>query len=175
MTKLKMPLIAAASLSLLTACVSMPMGPTIPARPGDGKSLNEFGQDDDFCQNYASDKVAGKVNKANDQAVQRGLIGTIIGAAIGGAVGNTRGAVVGGTAGAVVGSNSGHGYSQYGVQREYDIAYAQCMASRGDDVPGWYEHSHHHDRDYDRGPDGNDDYDDEGGDRDYGPPPEPHH
>jgi len=190
MTKILTPLIAISSLSLLTACVTPPMGPMIPARPGDGKSMSEFSQDDDYCQGYANDKVAGRVNAANDDAVRRGLIGTIIGAAIGGAVGNTRGAVIGGTAGAVVGSNSGRGYSQYGVQRQYDMAYAQCMASRGNDVPGWYTHPHHHDynRDEDRGDhdynsdhgdhhdyDDNDhgddrDYDDEGPD-DQGPPP----
>jgi hypothetical protein len=177
MTKFLTPLIAISSLSLLTACVTPPMGPMIPVRPGDGKSMQEFGQDDDYCQGYANDKVAGRVNKANDEAVRRGLIGTIIGAAIGGAVGNTRGAVIGGTAGAVVGSNTDHGYSQAGVQREYDMAYAQCMASRGNDVPGWYEHPHHHD-DYDRDHGNNDrDYNDNdhGDDRDNGPPPDDDH
>ena len=167
MTKFLTPILAISTVTLLTACVTPPMGPMIPARPGDGKSMQEFSQDDDFCQDYASNKVAGRVNKANDEEVRRGLIGTIIGAAVGGAIGNTRGAVIGGTAGAVVGSNSGHGYDQYGVQREYDLAYAQCMASRGNDVPGWYEHRH--DDDSDRGDHGdNRDYDD-----DRGPPPPP--
>jgi hypothetical protein len=160
--------------------------------------MQQFSQDDEFCQDYAAGKVQGHVNRANDDAVRRGLIGTIIGAAVGGAVGTTRGAVVGGTAGAAIGSSSGQGYDQYGVQREYDLAYAQCMASRGNDVPGWYEHRSYHerhsrqDRDYDRGRndhhdydndrddhrdydndrDDHRDYDDNGpDDRDYGPPP----
>jgi len=180
MRKMLSPLLAVSTLSLLSACVTQPVGPMIPARPGEGKSMQQFSQDDDYCQDYAGDKVAGRVSRANDEAVRRGLIGTIIGAAVGGAVGNTRGAVVGGTAGAVIGSNSGRGYDQYGVQREYDLAYAQCMASRGDDVPGWYEHPHHdrdydrghdNDRDYDRGNRGDHDYDDNGpDDRDSGPP-----
>ena len=56
------------------------------------------------------------------------------------------------------------------------MAYAQCMASRGNDVPGWYEHHHNHgdDHDYDRGDHGdNHDYNDNGpDDRDNGPPPD---
>lgn len=185
MKKFLPPILAISSLSLLTACVTAPMGPMVPVRPGDGKSMEQFSHDDNFCQDYASDKVQGRVNRANDEAVRRGLIGTIIGAAVGGAVGNTRGAVVGGTAGAVIGSSSGHGYDQYGVQRQYDLAYAQCMASRGNDVPGWYEHRGYHERhsDYDRDRDDHHDYDHDHGDdhdyddngpddRDYGPPPD---
>ncbi len=178
MKKFLPPILAISSLSLLTACVTAPMGPNVPVRPGDHVSPEQFSRDDQFCQDYAGDKVQGRVDRANDEAVRRGLIGTIIGAAVGGAVGNTRGAVVGGTAGAVIGSNSGRGYDQYGVQRQYDLAYAQCMASRGNDVPGWYEHKGYHERhdgrdnrDYDRGSRDDRDYDHGPDDRDYGPPP----
>lgn len=178
MKKFLPPILAVSSLTLLTACVTAPMGPNVPVRPGDGVSMEQFSHDDQYCQDYASDKVQGRVNRANDEAVKRGLIGTIIGAAVGGAVGDTRGAVVGGTAGAAIGASSGHGYDQYGVQREYDLAYAQCMASRGNDVPGWYEHRGYHerhsshDRDYDRGDRDNHDYNNGPDDRDYGPPPD---
>lgn len=162
MKKFPSMLIAISTLTLLAGCVTPPMGPMIPVEPGPGKSPQAFDQDDEYCRDYASDKVQGRVNAANDEAVQRGLIGTIIGAGLGAAVGNTKGAIVGGTAGAVIGSSSGAGYSQHGVQREYDMAYARCMASRGNDVPGWYEHRR--DRDYDR--DNERDYHDE----DRGPP-----
>lgn len=183
MKKFLPPILALSSLSLLTACVTAPMGPMVPVRPGDGISMEQFSRDDQYCQDYASDKVQGRVNRANDEAVRRGLIGTIIGAGVGAAVGDTRGAVVGGTAGAAIGSSSGAGYDQRGVQRQYDLAYAQCMASRGNDVPGWYEHRDYHerhsdhDRDYDRGDrDDHHDYNDNGpDDRDYGPPPDDDH
>lgn len=180
MKKFRMALLAISSLTLLAGCVTQPYGPNVPSRPGPGKSFSDFRSDDDFCQDYAGDKVAGRVNDANDRAVRNGLVGTIVGAALGAAVGNTRGAVVGGTAGAAIGASSGSDYSQYGVQRQYDIAYAQCMASRGNDVPGWYERPGHGDSDRDRDYHDRDDRDhgDHDGDRrdddrDYPPPPPP--
>ncbi|HEV2561245.1 MAG TPA: YMGG-like glycine zipper-containing protein [Rhizomicrobium sp.] len=177
MKTFRLALLAVSSLTLLAGCVSQPYGPDVPARPGPGKSFSDFRNDDNFCQDYASDKVAGHVNEANDRAVRNGLVGTIVGAALGAAVGNTRGAVVGGAAGATIGASSGAGYSQYGVQRQYDIAYAQCMASRGEDVPGWYERPDGDDRDqdsHDRDDRDRDYHDgDRGDDRDYPPPPPP--
>lgn len=133
----KTPAIAAIGMLLLAGCASTPEGPSFSAMPGQGKSMQAFDRDDYDCQHYASDRVAGRVDRANDKTAANTILGAAIGAGLGAAVGNTKGAIVGGTAGGLIGNaSSDPGYKQYGVQREYDASYAQCMTSRGNVVPG---------------------------------------
>jgi hypothetical protein len=122
----------------LTGCVTVPSGPTIPVMPGRDKSFAEFQADQQFCERYAHDRVAGRVDAENDKIARNTIIGTALGTALGAAIGgDTRGAVAGGAAGAAVGASSAHpGYRQYSAQRQYNIAYAQCMDYRGNDVGG---------------------------------------
>ena len=63
-----------------------------------------------------------------------GVVGAALGAGIGALAGNTKGAIAGGIIGGVLGGASGSGWDQAHVQRVYDIAYAQCMKARGNDV-----------------------------------------
>jgi hypothetical protein len=136
MMKLRASLLAMSAAVLLAGCAEEPMGPTIPVMPAQGKSQAEFAQDDAACQQYAHERIAGQVDRANNDQVASTLLGTAIGAGLGAAVGNTRGAVVGGAAGAAVGASAGPGpYAGYGIQRQFNIAYAQCMSSHGDQVP----------------------------------------
>ena len=133
----KAPALAATAALLLSGCVTAPIGPTFPAMPGQGKSLEAFQADDDACQQYAGDRVAGRVKEANDETTTSTIVGTAIGAGVGAAVGNTRGAVVGGTAGGLIGgSASDPGYKQARIQRAYDAAYSQCMTSKGNVAQG---------------------------------------
>lgn len=153
-------LIALSSILLLSGCVTQPLGPTIGAIPPQGKSLQAFDADDAACQQYAGDRVAGRVKAANDSVTTSTIVGTAIGAGLGAAVGNTKGAVVGGAAGAAIGNGaSGPGWKQADVQRAYDAAYAQCMSSRGNTVNGYGGPRGY--RDYPPPPPG------------YGPPPPP--
>jgi hypothetical protein len=148
MNRVRTSILAGSSLLLLAACATTPMGPMIPVMPGQSKSQAAFAADEDACQQYAEDRVQGRVQEAQNREVTNGVIGTAIGAGLGAAVGNTKGAIVGGTAGALIGSQAGAGYDQAGVQRRYDMAYASCMTSRGNVVaggpprrphrPGWY-------------------------------------
>ncbi|HEY2033706.1 MAG TPA: hypothetical protein VGH02_08465 [Rhizomicrobium sp.] len=132
----KIPVITATAMLLLTGCVTAPEGPSFSAMPGQGKNLQAFDRDDYDCQHYADDRVAGRVDRANDKSTANTILGAAIGAGLGAAVGDTKGAIVGGTAGGLIGNaSSDPGYKQYGVQREYDAAYAQCMTSRGNLVP----------------------------------------
>ena len=112
--------------------------------PAKGKSYEAFQRDDDFCQANAQRAVGYQSpgEAANNSAVKSAAIGTglgaLAGAAIGSASGNLgRGAAIGaGTgllAGALVGSNNAR-ESGGAVQGRYDLAYAQCMRSRGHDV-----------------------------------------
>ncbi|HJS84532.1 MAG TPA: glycine zipper family protein [Acetobacteraceae bacterium] len=130
---------------LLAGCaVQPPTGPTVMALPGNGKSLTAFQQDDYACRNYAyqttmyeSPGQAG-ATPGTAGAVLGTLGGAALGAALGAVGGNAgAGAAIGGGAGllggASIGSQRGEA-SQYSLQQRYNIAYTQCMYSRGDSV-----------------------------------------
>jgi len=122
----------------LSGCVTPPMGPTIPVMPGPNKSLQAFQADETTCEGYASQRVAGQAQAANNTALGEGLLGTALGAGLGAAVGGGRGAAIGAASGAVVGTAVGANTSagaQMSLQQRYDIAYAQCMQTRGNKVP----------------------------------------
>jgi predicted small secreted protein len=124
--------------AMLAGCVTQPTGPDIAVMPGKGKAWADFQQDDATCRGFASDRVAGKAESANDHAILSTIIGAGLGAALGGAVGGGNGAGVGAAAGGVVGSSYGanqSGRAQGSLQRQYDIAYTQCMSAKGNDVP----------------------------------------
>jgi hypothetical protein len=72
-------------------------------------------------------------------AVVGTLVGAGLGAAIGAASGNAgAGAAIGGATGllggAAIGSDQGN-MTGYDMQRRYDIAYQQCMYSKGNQIP----------------------------------------
>lgn len=142
MSSVKARLAAGAALLILGGCATQPSGPTIPVMPGPNKPFAQFQQDDAACQQYAGDRVAGRVQQVNNNAVGAAVVGTALGAGLGAAVGNGRGAAIGAASGAVVGSSIGAdetGYGQWGIQRQYNMAYAQCMTSKGNTVqrPAW--------------------------------------
>lgn len=127
------------SAGLVSGCVTEPMGPTIPVMPGPNKSLEAFQQDESVCEDYASQRVAGQVQAENNKAVTEGILGTALGAGLGAAVGGGRGAAIGAASGAVVGTAVGantSNWAQMSVQQRYDFSYAQCMQTKGDQVPG---------------------------------------
>ena len=133
-------LLSGSILVLLAGCVTPPPGPMIDSRPGPNKTWDQYRADDQACQGYANDVVAGNVNSDNDREITNTILGAAIGTGVGAAVGNTRGAVAGGIIGAILGlSGSNPDYSQYSAQRRYDIAYARCMRAKGESVPepGW--------------------------------------
>jgi hypothetical protein len=132
------PGVVAASL-LLGACATEPMGPMVSVMPGPGKPFDVFQQDDAVCRQFASAQVRGQAQVANNQAVGGALLGTALGAGLGAAIGGGQGAGIGAASGALAGSAFGANSStaaQGGIQRQYDIAYAQCMHARGNQVPG---------------------------------------
>lgn len=114
------------------------MGPTVPVMPGQNKSLQAFQADESVCEGFASQRVAGGAEAANNTAIGEGILGTALGAGLGAAVGGGRGAAIGAASGAVVGTGVGANTSagaQYSLQHRYDIAYAQCMQTKGNKVP----------------------------------------
>jgi hypothetical protein len=116
------------------------LGPTVQAMPGPGKSFEAFTFDQAGCKQYAESSVAGQAQNANNRAVGAAAIGTVLGAGLGAAIGGGRGAAIGAGSGAIAGTGVGMGSSsneQYGIQQQYDNAYAQCMYSKGNMVPGY--------------------------------------
>jgi hypothetical protein len=153
------------TLVLLGGCVSAPDGPTVPAEPSHGKSWSQFQSEDAECQDFAYSRVEGRARQANNRALTSAIIGTALGAGLGAAIGGGNGAAIGAASGAVVGTSIGTRDSRYAqdtLQGRYNIAYAQCMYSHGNRVPGFGDEEPGPPRDYNR--------DDN---RDYPPPPPP--
>ncbi len=129
----------AALLLLLTGCVSQPLGPTVAVMPAPGKPFEVFRQDQALCQQYADQQTAGGAQQANNKQVLTGVVGTVLGAGLGAAIGGGRGAAIGAGSGALAGGLVGAGpvqREQMDLQQRYDLAYSQCMYSRGNQVPG---------------------------------------
>ena len=135
--KLRTIAFVTAAAATLGGCVTPPMGPTIPVMPAANKPFAAFQQDDMACQDYAHQTTVGGVEAANNKSVGEAIIGTALGAGLGAAIGGGRGAAIGAASGAVVGTAVGSGtsaHAQYSLQQRYNIAYAQCMSSKGNDV-----------------------------------------
>jgi hypothetical protein len=132
------PLVLAAL--LLSACSTIPNGPSVMALPGTGKSFDQFRNDDGVCRAFASERTGGTSasRNADSSLVRSAAAGTAIGAVAGAAAGGGHGAGIGAATGLIVGSAVGLGEadnSAYGSQSRYDNAYVQCMYGYGHRVP----------------------------------------
>ncbi len=134
-----------AVLMSVSACVEAPMGPTVAVMPGPDKPFSAFQEDQAICRQFAEQQVGG-AQQAETTATNQTLIGagvgTLLGAGLGAAIGGGRGAAIGAGAGAIGGTAVGASQAQatgMSVQRRYDIAYQQCMYSRGNQVPGYVQ------------------------------------
>jgi hypothetical protein len=124
----------------ITGCASLPNSPSVMVLPGTGMSFERFRNDDAICQQFASYQVGGTT--PNQAAAMSGVtsaaVGTALGAAAGAAIGGGNGAAVGAGTGLVGGSVVGTGYassSMYELQQRFDVAYIQCMYTKGHQVP----------------------------------------
>jgi hypothetical protein len=130
----------AAGASLLAGCAMQPLGPTVRVMPAPYKPFEVFEREQADCEDYASSQVAGEAQQANNRALGAAALGAGLGLALGAATGDGHaasfGAAAGGTAGTVIGADQSD-RANFGIQRRYDIAYAQCMYSKGNQVPGF--------------------------------------
>jgi len=140
---LAVPLLAALALS---GCVTVPTGPRVAVYPGTQKSFDQFRVDDGDCRQYSHVAIGGadSTRAANDAAAANAAAGTLAGAAVGALIGAASGNAGAGAAwgagtgllfGSAAGSNTAY-YSAGTLQRDYDVAYMQCMYARGNQVPG---------------------------------------
>ena len=136
---------AALALMALAGCVvQQPTGPHAMAMPPAGKSYEQFTAEDNYCRQAAANQVGPgpSEQQSTNQVVGSAVVGTAIGAAAGAAIGSASGnlgggAAVGGALGALTGTAVGAnnaGAMAGGMQRAYDIAYTQCMVSKGNTV-----------------------------------------
>jgi len=140
MRSLRLTATVLAPVLLLSACATEPLGPTIPVMPAPNKPFDVFQGDQALCKQFASNEVQGGAQQANNRQVGTAVIGTLLGAGLGAAIGGGRGAAIGAGAGALGGTAVGAGPAegaQYSLQQRYDQSYAQCMYSRGNQVPGF--------------------------------------
>ncbi len=124
----------------LSACTTLPTGPSVLVLPGTGKSFEQFRADDMECRQYAQYQMGGQTAGSNaiDSGVRSAAIGTAVGALAGAAIGGSQGAGVGAGVGLLTGSAAGANAanaSGYGTQRHYDFAYQQCMYAKGNHIP----------------------------------------
>jgi len=141
----KLKLISPIVLLLFGGCATMPMGPSVRVLPGPGVPFEQFQADDAVCRQWADSQIGVSPQETVNRntatgAVVGGAVGAGIGALLGAATGHPGvGAAIGAGSGLLVGTATGANSGQisgYEAQRRYDNAYAQCMYSKGNQVPG---------------------------------------
>lgn len=128
---------ALAATLFAASCASVPQGPTVAVMPAPHKQLSEFKDDQTMCKQYASTELGDSARSANTMQAGIGLVGTLLGAGLGAAIGGGQGAAIGAGAGAIGGVGVGAVKAtkdQGGLQDRYNVAYSQCMATRGNHV-----------------------------------------
>jgi len=141
-------------LMTLSSCAQMPMGPTVPVMPGPNTSFVSFQNDQATCRQFADQAVVDQAQGANLRALGTAALTTAFGAGLGGAVGGGRGAGIGAASGAIGGGRgagigaaggalggaglaaAGSSNAQASIQAQFDNAFAACMFSLGNTVPG---------------------------------------
>ncbi len=125
---------------LLASCAQTPMGPTVQVMPGPNTSFEQFQTDQVVCKQFAEQSVSGQAQNANLRSVGAAALTTVLGAGLGAAIGGGQGAAIGAAGGALGGGGIGAATSsnaQASIQQQYNLAYAQCMYSKGNQVPGY--------------------------------------
>jgi hypothetical protein len=133
------------AVGVLSACATVPTGPSVMVWPGPWKPFEVFQSDDAVCRQWAAQQCGTSPSDAFNQNLFAGAgIGTLLGAGLGAAIGAAYGDVGAGAAiGAASGLLSGTAMATdpayaagYAVQRRYDNAYLQCMYAKGNQIPG---------------------------------------
>lgn len=139
---MKRTVLTLALISSLAACVSAPTGPTVAIMPREGKPFEVFQQEDQQCREFAANAIKDTSNAALKEGATSAAIGAALGAAAGAVIqgGSSQnigtGAGIGLLGGAAMGAMNSSG-KQNQAQVQYNIAYQQCMYSKGNQVPSY--------------------------------------
>lgn len=133
------------SVITVSGCATMPPGPRVTVMPAPGKPFEIFQMEDSTCRQWAENQSGWNANETvNQNLVSGAAIGTVLGAGLGAVIGSASGnagagaaiGAAGGLALGTAGASEPARAAGYEVQRRYDIAYQQCMYSKGNQVPG---------------------------------------
>lgn len=140
----KSRVLAVAAGLLMTACATVPTGPSVMVLPGSGKNFEQFQVDDAVCRQWAAQQTGTTTERAStESAVSGAAVGTVLGAAAGAAIGAASGHPAAGAAvgagigllgGTAVGAGNAAGAGTE-VQHRYNMAYQQCMYAKGNQIP----------------------------------------
>jgi hypothetical protein len=134
-------LAATAGVLFLSACAEMPVGPSVAVMPGPNKPFDVFVQEDQLCRGWAAHSIGLPGHDAAAQAMVGSTVaGAAIGAIAGAIAGGDRNVRAGAAMGTVVGAAAGSGQAattSWQSQRRYDVAYQQCMYSKGNFVSSY--------------------------------------
>jgi hypothetical protein len=128
----------------LSACATMPPGPSVLVLPPAGKPFEVFQIEDLACRSWAAQQSGAlPADIVNQNLTGGAAIGTLLGAGLGAAIGAASGnagagAAIGAGSGLIGGTAaaSGPAYAAgWEVQRRYDNAYQQCMYAKGNRIP----------------------------------------
>src|SRR5262249_53408298 len=141
---MKAAILPLAAVVLLSACATVPTGPSVMVLPGTGKNFDQFQGDTATCRQFAEQQIgAPPAQPVVGSTVTGAAVGTALGAALGAAIGAAAGNPAMGAAigagsglfgGTVVGANADYG-TGVSLQRRYDMAFMQCMYTRGNQIP----------------------------------------
>ncbi|MGA9854128.1 MAG: glycine zipper family protein [Gammaproteobacteria bacterium] len=132
----------AAMVMACVGCAQVPVAPTIAVMPAPGMPFEVFEQDNNLCRQYAQQQLGANPQQvANSQVAGGAVAGTVIGAAAGALLGgNSNAAGAGAATGLLFGAAAGAGaagQTNMTLQQRYNIAFAQCMYAKGNQVPGY--------------------------------------
>ena len=127
--------------ALLAGCAPMPTGPSVAVMPAPNKPFEVFMQEEQLCRSWAAHSIGVAGNDAAADTMLRSTVtGAAIGAIAGAMVGGDRnigaGAAMGTVVGATAGANQGN-VTAWSAHRRSDVAYQQCMYSKGNLVPSY--------------------------------------
>lgn len=132
-------LVGAAMVLCLSSCAEMPSGPSVAVMPPANKPFDVFMQEDQLCRSWAAYSIGQAGHDAAAETMLRSTVtGATIGALAGAIAGGDRQAGAGAAMGTVIGATAGAQQSNvtaWQAQRRYDIAYQQCMYSKGNLLP----------------------------------------
>ena len=93
------------ALAVLSACATVPTGPSVAVLPGANKNFEQFRDDGVVCQHYANEQVGQTAGQAaSDSAAKSAAVSTALGAAAGALFGAATGHP---GAGAAIGAGGG--------------------------------------------------------------------
>lgn len=135
------------SLGSVSACATIPPGPSVTVVPARGKPFELFQQEDALCRRWAEQQIGVSPQEViNNDTATGAIVGSAVGAGFGALIGSASGqagggALIGGAAGMLVGaaasgSDSGR-MSGLEAQRRYDTAYVQCMYAKDNHILGY--------------------------------------